>query len=94
MFLCVVISCGFVVFLQALSDERRAAVGVEWGWRVGSSCPTFPLDGIVEELDRLFDVFRSFKWDLRVRCSVIRWGSRSQLVCRLVRWGGFTGGSG
>jgi hypothetical protein len=31
---------------------------------------------------------------LRVRRSVIRWRNRSQLVCRLLRWGGFTGGSG
>jgi hypothetical protein len=50
------------VFLKSLSDERRAAVGVEWGWRVGCGGPTGPLDGIIEELDRLFNVFRSFKW--------------------------------
>jgi hypothetical protein len=47
-------------FLKALSDEGRAAVGVEWGWRVGCGGPACPLDGITEELDSLFNVFRSF----------------------------------
>jgi hypothetical protein len=40
-------------------------VGVKWGWRVGCDGPTGPLDGIIEELDRLFYVFRSFKWDFK-----------------------------
>jgi hypothetical protein len=31
---------------------------------------------------------------LRVGRSVIRWPNRSQLVCQLLRWNGFTGGSG
>jgi hypothetical protein len=52
-------------FFQSLSDERGAAVGVKWGWRVGCGSPTGPLDGIIEELDRLFYVFRSFKWDFK-----------------------------
>jgi hypothetical protein len=45
------------LFFQALSDEGRAAVGLEgWVWR--SNLP-------IEELDRLFNVFRSFKWDFK-----------------------------
>jgi hypothetical protein len=35
-------------FFQALSDERKAAMGVEWGWRVECGCQTCPLDGIIE----------------------------------------------
>jgi hypothetical protein len=31
---------------------------------------------------------------LRVRHLVIRWRNRSQLVCRLLRWGGLIGDSG
>jgi hypothetical protein len=31
-----------------LSDERRAALGVEWGLRVRCGGPTCPLDGIIE----------------------------------------------
>jgi hypothetical protein len=36
-----------------LFDERGAAVGVMWGWRIGCGGPTGPLDRIIEELDRL-----------------------------------------
>jgi hypothetical protein len=44
---------------------KEAAVGVEWGWRVGCGGPTGPLDGIIEEPDRVFNVFRSLKWDFK-----------------------------
>jgi hypothetical protein len=49
------------LFFQSFTDEGKAAVGVEWGWRFGCGGPTCPLDGIIEELDHLFNVFRSFK---------------------------------
>jgi hypothetical protein len=52
-------------FFQVLSDEGRAVMGVEWGFRVGCGGPTCPLDGITEQLDSLFNVFRSFKWDFK-----------------------------
>jgi hypothetical protein len=51
-------------FFQS-SDERGAAMGVMWGWRARRGGPTGPLDGIIEELDRLFYVFRSFKWNFK-----------------------------
>jgi hypothetical protein len=51
--------------LAELSDEVRAAVGVMWGWKVGCGGSTGPLDGIIEELDRVFNVYRSFKWDFK-----------------------------
>jgi hypothetical protein len=54
-------------FFLSLFDESGAAVGVMWGWRVACCGPTGALDGIIEELDRLFYVFRSFKWDFKVK---------------------------
>jgi hypothetical protein len=45
-------------------DECRAVMSVERGCRVRRGGPTGPLDGIGEELDRLFNVFSSFEGDV------------------------------
>jgi hypothetical protein len=45
-------------------DECRAVMIVERGCIVWHFGPTGPLDGIVEELDSLFDVFSSFEGDV------------------------------
>jgi hypothetical protein len=39
-------------------------VGLE-GWRAVCGSPTPTLDGIIDEPDRFFNVFRSFKWDFK-----------------------------
>jgi hypothetical protein len=42
-------------------DECRTVMSVEMGCRVWRGFPTSPLDGIVEELDSLFNAFSSFE---------------------------------
>jgi hypothetical protein len=44
-------------------DECRAVMSVERACRVWRGGATGPLEGIVEELDSLFNVFSSFKGD-------------------------------
>jgi hypothetical protein len=73
-------------------DECNAVMSVERGCRVWRGRPTGPLDGIVEELNSLFNVFRSFRGMLRVRRSVIRRRKKSQFVRRLLKRGGVSGG--
>jgi hypothetical protein len=52
-------------FFKLMFDECRALMSVERGCIVWLGGPTSPLDGIVEELDRLFDVFSSFEGDVK-----------------------------
>jgi hypothetical protein len=51
-------------FFKFLFDECRVVLSVERGCRVWRGGPTCPLDGIVEQLDRLFNVFSSFEGDI------------------------------
>jgi hypothetical protein len=52
-------------FLEFSFHECRAVVSVERGCRVWRDGPTGPLDGIFEELDRLFNVFSSFEGNVK-----------------------------
>jgi hypothetical protein len=52
-------------FFKFMFDECRAVMGVGRGCRVRRGGPTGPLDGIVEELDSLFNVFSSFEGDVK-----------------------------
>jgi hypothetical protein len=51
-------------FFKFMFDECRAVMSVERGCIVWRGGPAGPLDGIVEELDRLFNVFSSFGGDV------------------------------
>jgi hypothetical protein len=50
--------------IKFMFDECRVGMSVERGCRVWRGGPTGPLDGIIEELDSLFNVFRSFEGDV------------------------------
>jgi hypothetical protein len=53
-------------FFKFMFDECRAVMSVERGCKVWRGGPTGPLDGIVEELDSLFNVVSSFEGDVEV----------------------------
>jgi hypothetical protein len=52
-------------FFKFMFDECRAVISVERDCSVWRGSPTGPLDGIVEELDSLFNVFSSFEGDVK-----------------------------
>jgi hypothetical protein len=51
-------------YFKFMFDEYRAVMSVGRGCRVWRGGPSGPLDGIVEELDSLFNVFSSFEGDV------------------------------
>jgi hypothetical protein len=48
-------------FFKFMFDKCRVVMSVERGCKVWRGGPTGPLDGIIEELDSLFNVFSSFE---------------------------------
>jgi hypothetical protein len=52
-------------FFKFMFDECTTVMSVERGCRVWRGGPTGPLDGIIEDVDRIFNIFSSFEGDIK-----------------------------